>query len=334
MSFFILSSLIFFSLFLNAEIRDFLVPKTKAELEKMVLEKINSIKGRSGVYIKHFESGEEIGVNAHERFQLASVFKIPLLFALFKQISLGRISLDDRIILSSRMKTYGSGLLTSMKPGLNLSIEDLQLLMMAESDNTATDILFDLVSKEAVAEYMKELGLKKTTIDYNTRELILAYLGLDPLQPLTIEELRLVPDSFWESDECRKNQTAFDHSEHDTSTPFEIGLLLEKCLRGEIVNKEMSDKILETMKHHTGAELILRFLPFGTIIARKGGSLARYGNYTVLNDAGIIWLPSDAGRLIICIFTNNLNELHYELKDKIGLVSRAAYDYFLEKYKK
>jgi beta-lactamase class A len=321
-------------LFSDFQSNQYKIPKTQEELKKFVNSKVKSIKGTTGVYIKHVESGESLGINESRRFQLASVFKIPVLLTLFKQIHLGKISLDDRIMLETKNKTYGSGLLTFMKPGLNLTINDLQLLMMARSDNTATDILFDLVTPQAIKEYMDELGLENTQIDFNTRQLILAYLGLDPHKLLTIAELHMVPDSFWNSKEAHEKQKAFDISDHDTSTPFEIALLLEKCVKGEIINREMSDSILETLKHHTGSELILRYLPFGVTVARKGGSLARYGNYTVLNDAGIIWLPEEAGHLIICLFCNELKEIHYELKDKMGWIARAAYDYFLEKNKK
>ena len=317
--------------FQNAQYK---TPKTEEELEQFVLTKAKQIKGILGVYIKHVESGESLGINENKRFQLASVFKIPILLTLFKQISLDKISLDDRIVLRTKDKTYGSGLLTHMKPGLNLSINDLQLLMMARSDNTATDILFELVTPQAIKEYMHELGLKNTTIDFTTRQLILAYLGLDPNKSLTLAELRMVPESFWNSQEAHEKQKAFDSSDHDTSTPLEIGLLMEKCVKGEIIDRKISDQILATMKQHTGAELINRYLPFGVTIARKGGSLARYGNYTVLNDAGVIWLPKEAGHLVICLFGNNLDEIHYELKDKMGWIARAAYDYFLEKNKK
>jgi hypothetical protein len=133
--------------------------------------------------MKHVESGEAIGFNEQRRFQLASVFKIPVLVTLYKQIHLGRISLDDRIMFEQKMKTFGSGLMNDMKPGLNISIQDLQLLMMARSDNAATDILYRLVTPEAIQAYMKELGLNDTTISYDTRQLILAYLGLDPSKP-------------------------------------------------------------------------------------------------------------------------------------------------------
>ena len=227
------------------------------------------------------------------------------------------------------MKTYGSGLLSSMKSGLNLSIHDLALLMMANSDNTATDILFQIITRESIMSYTKELGLKSTIIDYDTRALILDYLGLDPNKRLTIPELDHLPESFWIDHVRIERQAAFDKSVHNTSTPREIAFLLEKCVHGEIINKETSNEILETMKHHTGAEIILRYLPITTEIARKGGSLARFGENTVLNDLGVIWLPNNAGILIICLFGNELKEVHYELKDKLGRIARAAYDYFL-----
>lgn len=323
-----------FSGVLAAQDAAFPVPKSRADLERALAGQASKIKGRLGVYVKHVESGEAVGLRDGERFQLASVFKIPILMTLHKEIHLGRISLDDRILFEERMKTYGSGLMGSMKPGLAISVQDLQLLMMARSDNTATDILYHLVTPEAIAATMAECGLKDTTIDYDTRELILAFLGLDPARRLTVAELDQLPASVWTDKARLAAEQAFTASAHNTSTPREIGLLLEKCVKGEFVDRETSDRVLETMKSHTGAELILRYLPMETAVARKGGSLARDGENTVLLDSAVIWLPQDAGTLVICLFGNDLREVHYELKHKMGLMARAAYDYFLSKNRK
>lgn len=313
---------------------NFPVFKSNSELESFIKGQVEKINGRVGIYIKHLESNQVISLRENEYFQLASVFKIPVLITLFKQVYDGKLSLDDRVILNERMKTYGSGLLTAMKPGLNLTIHDLALLMMALSDNTATDIIFQIIGQESIMNYMKELGLKDTIIDYDTRALILDYLGLDPNNRLTIAELNHLPESVWTDKIRLERQRAFEKSNHNTSTPREIAFLLEKCVKGEIINKEISKEILDIMKHHTGAELILRYLPMSTEIARKGGSLARYGENTVLNDAGVVWLPDNAGTMIICIFGNDLKEIHYELKDKFGRIARAAYDYFIISRKK
>lgn len=331
----VLAFLIFVPSFaLASQASSFPVPRTRADLERTLNEQAGAIKGRVSVYVKHVESGESVGIREGERFQLASVFKIPVLLTLYKQIHLGKVSLDDRIMFEEKMKTFGSGLMTAMKPGLNISVQDLQLLMMARSDNTATDILFHLVTPQAVNSYMAELGLTETTIDYDTRQLILAYLGLDPAKSLTIAELDRLPASAWTDKGRLAAEKAFESSTHNTSTPREIGLLLEKCVKGEVVDRATSDLVLATMKHHTGAELILRYLPMSTEIARKGGSLARGGENTVLLDSGVVWLPANAGTLVICLFGNDLREVHYELKHKMGMMARAAYDYFLEKNKK
>ncbi|MBP7706617.1 MAG: serine hydrolase [Candidatus Aminicenantes bacterium] len=319
---------------LAAQVLTFQAPRSRADLEKALRTGAGTVHGRLGILVKHVESGESFGLREDERFQLASVFKIPVLLTLHKQIALGRISLDDRVNFTERMKTFGSGLMTSMKPGLNISVQDLQLLMMARSDNTATDILFHMVTPEAIAAYMSELGLRATTVDYDTRQLILAFLGLDPGRPLTIAELDALPESVWADPARAAAEKAFETSVHNTSTPREIGLLLEKCVRGEIVDRAVSDRVLQVMKSHTGAELILRYLPSSTAVARKGGSLSRGGGDTVLLDAAVVWLPEGAGTLVMCFFGNDLAEVHYDIKDKVGRMARAAYDYFLAKNRK
>jgi len=312
----------------------FKAPATRAELESVLQAGAASIQGRVGVFMKHIESGEAVGFNEARRFQLASVFKIPVLVTLFKCIHEGKLSLDDRILFTQAMKTYGSGLMGGMKPGLNISVQDLQLLMMARSDNTATDILYAMVTPAAIQGYMKDLGLADTTIDLDTRGLILAFLGLDPSNRLTPAEMGQLPGSVWTDPARLERQEAFEASLHNTSTPADIGRILEKCVKGEIVDRATSDQVLETMKSHTGAELILRYLPFSTEIARKGGSLAKDGEDTVLLDSAVIWLPDGAGHLVMCVWGNGLREVHYELKHKMGLIARAGYDYFLDKNRK
>ncbi|HUX08035.1 MAG TPA: serine hydrolase [Acidobacteriota bacterium] len=303
------------------------------ELKKIAEETAAGIEGRVGVYVLHVESGEEFGIAESEYFGLASVFKVPLLVTLFKAIDEGYYSLDDRLVLTERMKTYGSGLLGAMKAGLNPSINDVQLLMMAVSDNTATDILFDLVGPERIAAYMAELGLTKTVVDLDTRKLILGYLGLDMDSELTREELGRVPEEYWMGAERQERMKQFDSELHDVSTPYEIGQIWAKMVRGEIVDRETSDTVMATCRHHTGARLITRYMPFGVSVARKGGSLGRDGRDTVLNDSGIIFMPDKAGHVVVCVFGNDLFSEGWKFEVAAGKISRAAYDYFHGKYK-
>ena len=61
----------------------------------MVQREAASVKGILGVWIKHVESGQTVGFNESRRFQLASVFKIPVLLTLFKKIDEPAASLHD-----------------------------------------------------------------------------------------------------------------------------------------------------------------------------------------------------------------------------------------------
>ena len=70
-------------------------------------------------------------------------------------------------------------------------------------------------------------------------------------------------------------------------------------------------------------------------IIGKGGMGAVYqGEDSVLLDSAVIWLPDGAGHLVICVWGNDLKEIHYELKHKMGLIARAGYDYFLARNRK
>ena len=52
----------------------------------------------------------------------------------------------------------GSGILGHLTPGIYLPLRDLAFLMMSVSDNTATNILIDLVGLENVNSRMREVG--------------------------------------------------------------------------------------------------------------------------------------------------------------------------------
>jgi len=60
----------------------------------------------------------------------------------------------------------GSGILKELTPGVTLSIRDLATLMIVVSDNTAANVLIDLVGVDAVNQAMKTLGLHATVLGH------------------------------------------------------------------------------------------------------------------------------------------------------------------------
>src|SRR5437773_9399788 len=65
----------------------------KAQIEKV----IPRARGEVGVAIKHAESGTEVLVNAEKTYPMASTYKVPILTELFYERAAGKLSLLDRI---------------------------------------------------------------------------------------------------------------------------------------------------------------------------------------------------------------------------------------------
>ena len=106
---------------------------------------VSEINGNVGIAALNFENRKSIHLNENVTFFTASVFKIPLLITLYKQVDQGDVDMKQKITLSQGLKSGGSGILRDLMPGVQLTLFDLALLMIVISDNTATDILYNML---------------------------------------------------------------------------------------------------------------------------------------------------------------------------------------------
>lgn len=105
------------------------------------------------------------GRGEHDPFPAASTIKLAILVALFRGHDAGRIDLGERLPVGSADAVPGSGVLGLLTPGLALPLSDLATLMVAISDNTASNLLLDRVGMGAVAETIADLGLRGTALN-------------------------------------------------------------------------------------------------------------------------------------------------------------------------
>ncbi len=289
------------------------------------------IRGEVGVAVKHLETGEELAVRGEEFFPLASVFKIPILVEVMAQVKEGKFTLDDRWDLQPLDLHLGSGLLSSLKaPGISLSVRNIIYLMMLISDNSATDLLLNKVGAENVNRRLRSFGVEGISVNRTCQELILDYRGVDyeKYKNLTLEELEKAL-----AQERQANPQAFEQARKsfslvmkDQSTPLAMNRLLELIATGKILDKESCDFIIDVMlRCQTGERRLKGDLPAGVRVAHKTGTIGG-----TVNDAGIIFLPYDLGRVAITVFVKNADEEKTEdVEDVIAQVARFAYDYFL-----
>src|SRR5215467_12808486 len=138
--------------------RDLLRRKLTAEIEKIA----GSHDGVMGVAIKDLATGEEILINDQLIFPTGSSIKIPILVELHKQAAEGKYKLTDQRWVDRQDKAPGSGVIFNFGDHTSqLSLSDLATLMIALSDNTATNMLIDQVGMANVNRTLDELGLKQ-----------------------------------------------------------------------------------------------------------------------------------------------------------------------------
>lgn len=99
-----------------------------------------------------------------ELFPAASTVKIGIMVEIYRKIDRGELALDDVHTLGREEKAPGSGVLSQMHAGLQLSLGDLLFLMMSISDNTATNILIDYAEMAAVNATMREIGMERSNL--------------------------------------------------------------------------------------------------------------------------------------------------------------------------
>jgi beta-lactamase class A len=293
------------------------------DLEEYVQKEVRELEGILGLAIKHLETEDQVLFNADNIFPTASVFKIPVLIELYKQVGEEKLGLDDLIRITSYSKISGSGVLKELHSGLEATIHDLATLMIIVSDNTATDLLLDLVGMDNINQTLGEIGLTKTKVAMSTRDLIFDIAGLIDLEPE--KKLIHVVKQQLQKREYNMAARSLGDEDNDVSTPFEMMLLLEKIFRNQILDQKACESMLDILKRCQYFNAIPLFLPEGkAIVAHKTGNLPG-----IRNDVGIIF-PLDQDNnspFIISAFTRRLNK-GVEGDLAIARISKAAFDIF------
>ena len=114
--------------------------------------------GTLGVAAVHLETGERVAYHPDRRLLTASTFKSILLVSVLERIDAGDLSLDDRIVFTRAKRVAGSGVLKAMSSETEFSIGDLAVLMITISDNTASQMLFEVVGHDRLQARSSDSG--------------------------------------------------------------------------------------------------------------------------------------------------------------------------------
>ncbi len=327
-----------------------------AKLRADIVRVSKEVKGQMGLYMKHMESDRQISVDGDKIFPLGSVFKIPLMVEVFRQGEEGLISMDEKLRLEVRNYCIGSGILQYLSPGLELTVKDLVTLMIIATDNTASEMLWKRIGIQRVNMLIREMGLAKTSIYLPWREGFLLTMGMGPFKDrsvqeaariwkglsdiermkilneidrdyanLSVEEFRRRYENLYGLKEEKKfkTQREYDQVFDNLGTPREIGLILEKILKGEAVSAEASRQMLALMMRNMLDSPASHYLSDDVVMASKSGITAG-----TVNNAGIIYV-NPKSRVVLCVFFKNLEEKNPERAQLVeARIARLVYDHF------
>jgi cyanophycinase len=263
------------------------VSSTKAagnSLDSRLKRQIDSFKGKVSLFAKNLDTGETYALGADNRVRTASTIKIAVMVEAFARVAEGRAKWTDELVLTKAARYAGSGVLPELADGLHLTLRDAVNLMMVVSDNTATNLVLDYLSTDAVNDRMESLGFKQIRI------------------------LRRVGGG----GESKAGQVP-DNKRFGlgVATAREMVVLMEKLERGEIVSPAASKEMIELMKREQDHLAIGRTLDVP--MATKSGALDQ-----LRSALGIIY--SKKGRIAMAITCDDLPTVNWSVDNPAYLL--------------
>jgi beta-lactamase class A len=259
-------------------------------LDKRVRSEVALFKGKVSLFAKNLDTGAIYNLNGDEPVPTASTIKVAVMVEAFTRVAEGKAKWTDDLVLTKEKKVGGAGILQELGDGLRLTLRDGVMLMMTLSDNTATNLVIDALTADAVNARMESLGLKET---------------------------RLMRRVFGggESAEGRKEENK--RFGLGRTTPHEMVNLMEKLERGEIINPAASKDMLELMKREQGTNGIWRG-QWRVPKATKSGALD-----ALRSNVGLIYHPR--GRIAMAITCNEMPEVNWTVDNPaLLLMSRLS----------
>lgn len=267
-------------------------------LESRLKPLIDAHKGQVAVAVKHLGTGETYLFNADEPMTTASLIKFPVMIEAYRQAEEKKVDLGSTITLKKEDKVPGSGILTGhFSDGATFPLRDAIRMMIAFSDNTATNLVVDAIGLPSTAESMEKLGCPNTKLHSKVYR----------------RDTSIAPE--------RSKQFGLG-----STTANEMLKLCEALHKKELVSPAASEAMLAHMRACDDGDKFPKLLPPGTKIAFKTGSVDEARTAAGIIDDRV------AGPFALCVLTMGNGDRRW-VPDNAGNrlcaeVAREAFDHF------
>ena len=261
--------------------------------EDAVNTRIAGFPGTVSLYAKNLDTGASFGIRERDPVRTASTIKLPIMLAVFDAVSHGKAKWDESLTVTAAEKVSGSGVIgAEFSNGVRLPLRDVMHLMIVLSDNTATNMILERFTADAVNTYLDGIGMKTTR----------------SLRKVRGDGNQLKSAAGWSAAGKLPENERYGLG---VSTPRDMVAILEKLELGEAVSAEASKEMLAVLKRCQDASGVRRRLP-GLTIANKTGALD-----ALRSDVALVY--SKGGRIAMAITVDGMPKADYT-PDNIGSI--------------
>lgn len=254
----------------------------KAQPDQLVAKYLANQDGRFAVVVKNLKTGESFSYNSKDKYDSASLYKLWVMAVAFQKIKDG--TLDENETLSASTKNLDDILSTTIPTP------------------TPRDFTPIKESKKINMKVKEAMGKMITVSDNYAAFLLVSRLGSSSISTF------LKDYGFESSNFNQPPQTSAD----------DIALFFEKLYKGEIIDQDYSEKMLNLLKQQTLNDRLPKYLPWETYIAHKTGEL-----FESKHDGGIVYTPKGDYILVVLSETSNSASAAHNIAE----FSKQVYDY-------
>lgn len=258
------------------------------------------------------DGAAQVSYRGDEVCRAASTGKVPILVALLRAVAAGEADLRERVRIPAAGRTPGPTGLSAMRYAAKLALRDVAQLMIAVSDNHATDVVLSRVPPQQVTAAMRELGLTTTSVAETISQTYQRFAAPDPEQDLKPET---APWRTTPAEMCRLLAMIWRDEAAPAAECAQMRTILRTCATSNGLDSGFPLAVQARTSAKTGTEFFI------DTDDEAGATLV------VRNEVGVIEYP-DGGRYAVAIFTRSESR-EAKLRDlaasrAIGRAARAA----------
>ena len=132
-----------------------------AGLEEVIRSSLGDEVDSYGVVVKNLVNGAVAEVNPHKPFETASLFKLWVMYEVYKQVELGLVDMDEELLVTPYYASWDAGSLP-VEVCDTLTVREALWAMITYSDNTSAFLLRDRVGPGNINRDLQALGLTES----------------------------------------------------------------------------------------------------------------------------------------------------------------------------